>query len=409
MAVRVLMIGNGSHDNRGCQAIDLGTIQVLAAAFGQVDAHVLTHTPGPVSFGSLPEGVCVTVGSPTGTYRRFSGRWASRQLARALGPRGRVALFQRWFRTVREAAAAADVVLALGGDNHTLDYGPPDVFWAMDRAALTGTRHVYLWGASIGPFSADPVYERFAAGELSRLAGVFARESVTGDYLADIGVRAPVHLTADPAFALRATTVTDDRLGFGLSPGSIGINVSPLLARYRAETPEVWTHAAAGAVKSVAQATGRPLVLVPHVVRPGNDDHALLVRLHEEIGRTVQVNVVPSDLDAAELKGTIARLACFVGARTHATIAALSSGVPTVSIAYSSKARGLNRELFGDERWVLDARDVDGTSLAEIVVRCLAEGDAIREALGARAERARADAYRAGVLLRDAIGWGDAS
>lgn len=407
MAVRVLMIGNGSHDNRGCQAIDRGTLEVLRAAFGTVEAHVLTHTPGPTGFGSLADGVRVTVGEPTGTYRRYSPRWASRQLARLLGPAARVALFERWFTAVRTAAADADVVLAVGGDNHTLDYGPPDLFWALDRAALGGTPHVYLWGASVGPFGSDPAYERFAARELSRLGGVFAREPVTREYLARIGVRSPVHAVADPAFALPPAPVSDERLGFRLSKHAVGVNVSPLLARYREQTPDAWVRSATEVIAGLAAATGRPVVLVPHVVRPGNDDHALLVRIRDGLGPAVSADVVPADLDASELKGTIARLACFAGARTHATIAAISSGVPTVSIAYSAKARGLNREIFGDERWVLDARDLSASSLADVVQRCLAEGDAVRAALASRAESARASAFHAGVLLRDAIGWSD--
>ena len=39
----------------------------------------------------------------------------------------------------------------------------------------------------------------------------------------------------------------------------------------------------------------------------------------------------------------------FVGARTHATIAAYSSLVPTLVVGYSVKARGIARDLFGTE------------------------------------------------------------
>ena len=39
----------------------------------------------------------------------------------------------------------------------------------------------------------------------------------------------------------------------------------------------------------------------------------------------------------------------FIGARTHATIAAYSSCVPTLVVGYSVKARGIARDLFGTE------------------------------------------------------------
>ena len=50
-----------------------------------------------------------------------------------------------------------------------------------------------------------------------------------------------------------------------------------------------------------------------------------------------------------ELKGYIARCRFFVGARTHATIAAYSSCVPTLVLGYSVKSRGIARDLFGNE------------------------------------------------------------
>ena len=46
-------------------------------------------------------------------------------------------------------------------------------------------------------------------------------------------------------------------------------------------------------------------------------------------------------LDACELKWLIAQTDWFCGTRMHATIAALSSGVPTAALAYSLKTRGV--------------------------------------------------------------------
>ena len=45
------------------------------------------------------------------------------------------------------------------------------------------------------------------------------------------------------------------------------------------------------------------------------------------------------------LKNIISNCHYFMGARTHSTIAALSSYVPTISIAYSIKAFGINEEI----------------------------------------------------------------
>jgi polysaccharide pyruvyl transferase WcaK-like protein len=50
-----------------------------------------------------------------------------------------------------------------------------------------------------------------------------------------------------------------------------------------------------------------------------------------------------------ELKGFISRCRYFIGARTHATIAAYSTCVPTLVVGYSVKSIGIARDLFGTE------------------------------------------------------------
>ena len=60
------------------------------------------------------------------------------------------------------------------------------------------------------------------------------------------------------------------------------------------------------------------------------------------------VNIMPSEFNASQIKQVISQFHFFIGARTHATIAAFSSGVPTISIAYSVKAKGINKDLLGE-------------------------------------------------------------
>ena len=65
------------------------------------------------------------------------------------------------------------------------------------------------------------------------------------------------------------------------------------------------------------------------------------------------------DGNCCKLKGYIARCRFFVGARTHATIAAYSSCVPTLVIGYSVKARGIAKDLFGtEENYVLPVQQL---------------------------------------------------
>lgn len=68
---------------------------------------------------------------------------------------------------------------------------------------------------------------------------------------------------------------------------------------------------------------------------------------------------VIEDGSCEELKGYIARCRMFIGARTHATIAAYSSLVPTLAVGYSVKAKGIAKDLFGSyENYVIPVQQL---------------------------------------------------
>ena len=70
--------------------------------------------------------------------------------------------------------------------------------------------------------------------------------------------------------------------------------------------------------------------------------------------------------------------------RTHATIAAWSTHVPTVSIAYSVKAIGLNTDLFGDLRYVLETPRLSRVTLWDSLEKLRTDEQSIKILLGQR-------------------------
>ena len=50
----------------------------------------------------------------------------------------------------------------------------------------------------------------------------------------------------------------------------------------------------------------------------------------------------------------------FIGCRTHSTIAAYSTCVPTLVVGYSIKAKGIAKDIFGDyQDHIIDVREFD--------------------------------------------------
>ena len=104
------------------------------------------------------------------------------------------------------------------------------------------------------------------------------------------------------------------------------------------------------------------IYLIPHVT---NDVEAIN-QFHREFPSTCQIKYIDNPM---KIKNVIADMDIFIGSRMHATIAALSSGVVTIPLAYSRKFKGvfelldyyytidLNNEL--DEMLITIKQDID--------------------------------------------------
>ena len=112
------------------------------------------------------------------------------------------------------------------------------------------------------------------------------------------------------------------------------------------------------------------------------------------------LNVLPRTLNAAEIKWVIGQCDLFAGARTHATIAAFSMMVPTLSIAYSIKAWGINRDIFGHSDHVIGVDHLSPDSFKERIQHLVNEATEVRLKLEQRIPEVRKQALTAGSILR---------
>jgi len=116
------------------------------------------------------------------------------------------------------------------------------------------------------------------------------------------------------------------------------------------------------------------------------------------------ITLIPPIYNAAEIKWIISRMTRFAGARTHSTIAALSSSVPTLSFAYSIKAKGIKRDIFGHTDYCVDANVLDAKAVAGRVTSMLDDSAAIRNDLAVKIPVLQRAALSAGAGLKHLIG-----
>lgn len=372
MTKTILLTGHSSFGNRGCEALVRSTVGLISDALGRVRFLVPSSNPTR-DLQQWPEardaGVEL-IDAPT--LSRWQGKWGAAcerwPLLQQLPP-PRPTLSP----SVRAAIARADMVLAIGGDNYSLDYGLASLrqIMGVDGAALRMGKPVVLWGASVGPFERMPVVERQMAAFLRRLNLITVRESSSVAYLRSIGVTANVMPVMDSALTMAPQSVDCSAWWpMEVGDGVLGLNISALIdvVRRRAGQTGSLIDEVAAFVREVLERTRLAVVLVPHVAplngEPRNNDDVANAQILQALGgATPRLAMVPPGLNAAQLKHVIGRFRYFIGARTHATIAAFSSSVPTLSIAYSVKAKGINRDQFGHERYVLETPHLNAGSL----------------------------------------------
>lgn len=247
------------------------------------------------------------------------------------------------------------LAVSIGGDNYCYDTMIKDLILANNAFNAAGTKTVLL-GCSIEPelFERNGLGERLKA-DMNRYHAIIARESITYEALKAVVPEDKLYLLPDPAFTLRKKELP---LPKGFREGNtVGINVSPMVQDNEAKAG-ITMQSYQALVRHIIDTTDMQIALIPHVVWARNDDRKPVKELYaafKDSGRVVLIE----DASCEELKGYIARCRMFVGARTHATIAAYSSLVPTLVVGYSVKARGIARDLFGTyENYVIPVQQL---------------------------------------------------
>ncbi|MDA9306874.1 polysaccharide pyruvyl transferase family protein [Gammaproteobacteria bacterium] len=358
---------NGIHslENRGVDAIVRSTAALLKEEFGEVELFfpskniLLDQSLWP---NSQEDGVYfIKLYSPF--YRRpwqFIQRKLGFFLPNLLWPFPFPKKFVAFLQTI-------DIVLSVGGDNYSSEYGFPSFLIGVDDLAIKMNKPIILWGASIGPFTKNKNIETIMAKHLSNMSLITVRETLSEEYVKINLSLQNTMLFPDSAFSLQPKhvdlksfwpIVNQDRV--------VGLNVSPYLQRFGDNSVD-YVNEFCRFIEALITEHNCSVLLIPHVIFRSNtseDDLSILRKIYLRLNHlTAKVSLLENQHDSAQIKYIIGNCKYFIGARTHSTIAALSSFIPTLSIAYSVKARGINKDLFDHEEYVLDISNITSKTL----------------------------------------------
>lgn len=256
----------------------------------------------------------------------------------------RIRVFRSSFRML---VLECDLVVDIGeGDSFADIYGFRRFFylWLSKNIVCSLGVPLILAPQTIGPF--DGLLPRLLARQvMRRCQKIFVRDYLSMKYLQQMGIRSNTFEAVDVAFRLPY------KRSFPKSAYDIlrvGINVSGLMFNggYSGKNQfklSVINYPALirALIKHFMEQPRVELHLIGHVIAPDmpvEDDLRVCNQLAEEFPGCI---VAPHFKRPSEAKGYIASLDFFTGARMHACIAAISSGVPVVPMAYSRKFNGL--------------------------------------------------------------------
>ena len=338
------MYAHGGSANHGCEAIVRSTVGLLENV--PVNKIILfSSRPEEDRKYGVPE-VCEVVDEKS-PYSKFSVDFLSAYWKLKV-KKDYIPMDKLEYRSAFYKMGKGDIALSIGGDNYC--YKDVNRYIMLHDLALEQQTKTVLWGCSVEPELTEAPQ---IAWDLSRYSLITARESISYEALKKVNPNTV--LVPDPAFTLKY-----DKSNWSSSyrkRNIVGINISPMV-QGQESIPGITIKNYQKLIDYIINTTDMEVLLIPHVIWDENDDREPLRKIYDIYKDSTRVHLV-EDQDCTKLKEIISCCRFFVGARTHSTIAAYSTGVPTIVVGYSVKAKGIAIDLFGtDKNFVLPVQDI---------------------------------------------------
>jgi len=343
--MKIMMFAHGGSMNRGCEAIVRSSASIIKQSISGSEIYLVSDNPSTDQIIPRLDGVYDGSSRP---LTKYSYDWFVSSIHYKIF---RDESFAQGLihNNIIKHIPQMDVCLSIGGDNYC--YGEQPGWYEVNRRVKKEGKKLVLWGCSIG----EEDMSSAKLEDLKRFDLILARESLTYNMLTGKGL-GNVKQCADPAFTMEKEEL---ELPSGWQDGNtIGINFSPLVWKRNQHSRQ----AVNDLIQHILDTTDMTIALTPHVIQESNNDYAVLQQFYEHYKDSGRVLLLPDHLNAIQYKGYIARMRFFIGARTHATIAAYSNCVPTMVLGYSVKSKGIAKDLFGEEKLVLDIQDISDSN-----------------------------------------------
>ena len=359
--IKILTINAGLSKNKGSGAMLISTIEAIRKDIP--NSHFTINTPFP----ELDKKNCKIKNVTMVTHKRKSLKYIARFFLSMILYVLPLRMFVK--DPVLRDYLDSDIILDLGGDGLTDDYGIIATITSCYNLLLCNLlrKPLVIYAQSIGPFK-NKFTRALARYCLNRVSLLIVREEITYNYLKRIGIKNKIHFTADSAFLLAPASKKRVEDIFAMESITLDkrmkIGISASQHMYNAEqnktdsTKNKYVDFMANLVDSLINRFDAQIIFVPHVTNKDIlvDDKFVGDKIYNKVKNKNNIYLIKNkDYSPGELKGIIGSFDMFIGARMHSNIASTSMHVPTIAIAYSHKFYGIMKML-GMDKYVLDFR-----------------------------------------------------
>lgn len=245
--------------------------------------------------------------------------------------------------------------ISIGGDNYCYSKDFNYLFFRINKILHKKNIKTVFWGCSIE----EKYIDQEMIEDLKRYNLITVRETITQNNLLEKGINENVRLIPDTAFRLETKEIDYNELD---GKKVIGINISPMIIEYETNKNITYKNYS-NLVKYILDETDYSIALISHVVDSTGGDLRVNRTLYKEFENYKDRIFVVPEMKAENIKYIISKCEIFIGARTHATIAAYSNCIPTLVVGYSVKARGIATDLFGTyENYVVPVQNLQNNN-----------------------------------------------
>jgi polysaccharide pyruvyl transferase WcaK-like protein len=242
----------------------------------------------------------------------------------------------------------SSVFLLEAGDQYCENSGHRKFYAYINKQLKKEGKKTVAYGCSIDP---EVLKDKSVIEDLNRYSLILPRESVTYEALCNAEIHTKISQISDPAFVMRFQEVPlSDEF---LENKVVGINSGPLSQGLQ-PFYDLFVRNNINLIEYLLKNTDLRIALIPHVHwGSGFSDLTTLSTLYELYRGTGRVFLIPIQ-NAMKLKYIISKCRFMISLRTHASIAAYSSCVPTLVTGYLTKSSGIATDIFGtDENYIV--------------------------------------------------------